>query len=53
MDEWKHAVDLEDFKPFTDILAPVQQSAYTLEGRNENKPNYFDSRKLLLLALAF
>jgi hypothetical protein len=31
MDEWKHAVDLEDFKPFLDILAPVQQSAYTLE----------------------
>jgi hypothetical protein len=31
MDEWKHAVDLEDLKPFffTDILEPVQQSSST------------------------
>jgi hypothetical protein len=32
MDDWKHAVDLEDLNPFfTGILAPVQQSAYTPE----------------------
>ncbi|MFT5253952.1 MAG: preprotein translocase subunit SecG [Flavobacteriales bacterium] len=56
MDEWKHAVDLEDFKPFfTDILAPVQQSAYTLEVEGtKTSQNIFGLKKsYFFLALAF
>jgi preprotein translocase subunit SecG len=56
MDEWKHASDLEDFKPFfTDTLAPVQQSASSpeVEVTTTSQIIFGLKKSYFFLALAF